>query len=534
MSVALVSVVMIFKDAAAYLDEAAQSVLAQSWSSLELLLVDDGADDGSDEIARCIAARDDRARVLQHPGRVNRGMSAARALGIEQARGDVTAFLDADDRWDSTHLAHEVALLEAHPEAGMVCGRAWSWRSWQDPAERDELSPLAFAPGVVVPPPRLLAAVLRNGAVAPPTCSLLVRTRALQDSGGPVAAFTGMYEDQVLNSRLQITVPAVMSGATSAWYRRHDASATALAMRDGSYDPTAPNESRRRFLTWLAGLPELAPGRTDPDLRGLVDRALREQTAVEHERLPLRRAAVATAARVLPRRVVGKAHDLLRPRAVGQVRLGSLARIEPVSRQFGFDRGLPVDRWYIEGFLGRWAEDIRGRVLEVGDASYTTRFGGARVAQADVLNLRGDVPGTSFVADLADGAALPDEAFDCVVLTQTLHLVFDVHAAVRTLRRILRPGGVLLVTVPGISPVSTDEWAETWHWSFTRHSARRLFGGVFGEHCVDVEQHGNALSATAFLQGLATHELPRWKLDVIDLQFPVVVGVRAVRPASAL
>jgi SAM-dependent methyltransferase len=133
------------------------------------------------------------------------------------------------------------------------------------------------------------------------------------------------------------------------------------------------------------------------------------------------------------------------------------------------------------------------------------------------------------VADLADGAGLPDEAFDCVVLTQTLHLVFDVHAAARTLHRVLKPGGVLLLTVPGISPVSTDEWASTWYWSFTRHSARRLFEGVFGAQAVEVGQHGNALAATAFLQGLAAQELPGRGLEVVDPQFPVTITVRAVR-----
>src|SRR5215210_7162112 len=53
---------------------------------------------------------------------------------------------------------------------------------------------------------------------------------------------------------------------------------------------------------------------------------------------------------------------------------GSLRRVTPLSRYFGFDRGLPIDRYYIENFLARQAEDIHGRVLEIGDNSYTQRY----------------------------------------------------------------------------------------------------------------------------------------------------------------
>ena len=191
-----------------------------------------------------------------------------------------------------------------------------------------------------------------------------------------------------------------------------------------------------------------------------------------------------------------------------RLRIGSLLIVQPVSREFGYDRGTPVDRSYVEDFLASWAEDIRGRVLEVGDDAYTRRFGGSRVHRADVLNVHDGMPGTTFVADLADGGGLPDAAFDCVVLTQTLHLVFDVHAAARTLLRVLKPGGVLLLTVPGITPVSTDEWAATWHWSFTRHSARQVVRArSSGRRTSTCTQYGNALAATAFLQGLASEEL---------------------------
>src|SRR5678815_732023 len=119
------------------------------------------------------------------------------------------------------------------------------------------------------------------------------------------------------------------------------------------------------------------------------------------------------------------------------------------------DRGQPVDRHYIENFLGRNASDIRGPVPEAGDATYTRRFGGALVSRSDVLHVNNGNPDATIVADLAHGHAIPSGAFDCVILTQTLHLVYDVRAAAATLRRILAPHGTCLITVPGISQIDS-------------------------------------------------------------------------------
>jgi SAM-dependent methyltransferase len=216
---------------------------------------------------------------------------------------------------------------------------------------------------------------------------------------------------------------------------------------------------------------------------------------------------------------------------VGQVRLGDLRRVTPVSRVFGYDRGTPVDRYYIERFLARHAADIRGRVLEVGDDAYTRRFGGDRVAVRDVLHVKPGNPSATIVADLADGGQIPSDTFDCVILTQTLHLVYDVRAAIRTLHRILKPGGVLLATAPGITQRSADEWAASWYWAFTTLSVQRLFEEAFPPEHVSVKARGNVLAAVAFLHGLAAEELRRKELDERDSQYQLTITVRAVKPA---
>jgi SAM-dependent methyltransferase len=215
------------------------------------------------------------------------------------------------------------------------------------------------------------------------------------------------------------------------------------------------------------------------------------------------------------------------------ISFGDLRRTSPISNEFGFDRGKPVDRRYVEAFLAASSMDIFGRVLEIGDNAYTVRFGGSRVIKSDVLNRYDGHPTTTFVGDLANGAELPTEAFDCVVLTQTLHLLFSLPEAIATLWRILKPGGVLLVTVPWVSPIDRGEWGKSWYWSITPAALLRLLSDRFGDDRVDVTHYGNVYAATAFLYGLAEHELNIENLDIHDPYCPVIVAARARKVSGA-
>lgn len=232
---------------------------------------------------------------------------------------------------------------------------------------------------------------------------------------------------------------------------------------------------------------------------------------------------------VLPAVVSRRIQDLrgarmIRP--VGHIRFGDLRRVVPFSRQFGYDRGSPIDRYYIERFLARHARDIQGRVLEIGDAAYTNRFGGGRVAASDVLHVA-QTPLATIVGDLTQADHIPSDTFDCIILTQTLHLIFDVRRALETVYRILKPGGVLLATFPGITPIDHGEWGASWYWSFTTRSSRRLFDEVFMPKRSDIAAHGNVLAASAFLYGLSVEELRPEELDYEDQQYEMLIVARA-------
>jgi SAM-dependent methyltransferase len=165
-------------------------------------------------------------------------------------------------------------------------------------------------------------------------------------------------------------------------------------------------------------------------------------------------------------------------------------------------------------------------VLEIGDDAYSRRFGGSKITQQDVLHLDVKHPNASLVGDLTQAGVLPDGVFDCIVLTQTLQLIFDLKQAVKRLHAALRPGGVLLLTVPGISPIDRGEWGDQWCWALTPVSIRKLFEPHFAPE-LEIQTHGNVFAATAFLQGAALEEVDRAKLDIYDPAYPVIVTLRA-------
>jgi SAM-dependent methyltransferase len=218
-------------------------------------------------------------------------------------------------------------------------------------------------------------------------------------------------------------------------------------------------------------------------------------------------------------------------RCVRPARFGTLRRTTPLSHDFGWDRGTPVDRYYIERFIRANRRDIRGRVLEVRDSTYTRRFGGDLTEQA-VLDIDSTNPDATVVADLATADAIPEESFDCIILTQTLQFIYDVRSAIAHTYRILKPSGVLLATVPAISPIIDDDELP-YYWRFTAASCAALFGETFEPRSVRVREYGNVLSAIAFLAGVAREELTVQELETHDRRFALVISVRAVKEDAA-
>ena len=537
-----VSVVIPFLNAERFLAEAVDGVFAQTYQDWELLLVDDGSSDRSTELARHYAERvPGRVQYLEHAKHENHGSSASRNLGIVHARGDYVALLDADDVWVPTKLEQQVPIMDSHPEVDVVYGTTLVWYSWDEAVEsrRDCVADMGMPVDQVTSGRLLLARMLRQQAKSPSMSNVLVRRAAiLADGGFFEEQFRGMHDDQVFLAKLCLRSRFFVSGKCWDKYRKHADSCVARATAKGQ-----GHAARERYLRWLQTY--LAE---QGERNGEVWKAIEEQlrpygvTKQLYSRglkvsQAARQSAVSLARRVLPKPfrawIRGWSTITEKSPPPGRVRFGTLRRVTPISRRFGKDRGgAPIDRYYIERFLATHAADIHGRVLEAQDSRYTRQFGGDRVTQSDVIH---SVPGNTdatIVADLVCAPQIPSNWFDCIILSQVLLCIEDVRSAVRTLHRILRPGGVALVTVPGISQIARhdmDRWGD--YWRFTTLSVQRLFESVFPSEQLKVEAHGNVLAAVGFLHGLASNELRPDELNHADPDYQLLITVRAVKPS---
>jgi SAM-dependent methyltransferase len=215
---------------------------------------------------------------------------------------------------------------------------------------------------------------------------------------------------------------------------------------------------------------------------------------------------------------------------VGQIDFGDFRRVEPFTRSFGYDRGQPIDRYYIEKFLSKYAADIAGHVVEIGDDRYTRQFGGGKVTVSDVLDQEHPDSSPTIIADLTNADHLQSNTFDCIIIVQTLQFIYKIQDAVNTLHRVLKPRGVVLASIPSLSPIcryDMDRWGD--YWRFTSAAVKQLFADAFGADNVQVQAHGNVLVSLAFLYGMASEELTNEELDFCDRDYESLITVRAVK-----
>lgn len=500
-----------------FLGKALDSIKAQTVPVGEIIVVDDGSTDDPASVTEGFKS----VRLIRQ---ANQGLSAARNAGLKAANGAFIGFLDADDWLLPETVETNLRQFAANAECGFVYG------AYQ---LVDAEGAVTLRPPLRQPGPDAYADFLTSNLVGMHGTVLYSREKLLE-AGGFDSALRAV-EDWDVYLKLTQKYPTAAQDKVLAAYRRHDANMTndQVFMLDSALAVLGRQKSVARTREDLTEA-------FDRGAWSLRDYYVRQQLHALSNAAKTRTAIPQALADTM--RMTGRA-----PRTVGRtvvawlrgskdamkkVRFGDLRRTTPFDQEFGYGRGEPVDRYYVEAFLEANAADIQGRVLEIGDSSYTMRFGGKRVTQADVLNRYEGHPATTFVGDLSEGAGMPSDAFDCIVLTQTLHLLFDMPAAIATLHRVLRPGGVLLVTVPWISQIDPGEWGDDWMWSISQKALERLLTGPFHKENTRIGSYGNVLSATAFLYGLAQHELSRAELDVHDSHRPVLVAGRAMKAAQ--
>jgi hypothetical protein len=422
-----------------------------------------------------------------------------------ELRGDAILLLDAGELLANGFLARAASALDADPALAAATSRLR--RQW--PSGRDELLPLPATEraGLLADPwaaPR--SALCRRDAllaIGPPDPGLHPFDRVdlwlrLLAGGWGIAAF----DEPLLLQR-----PRKPSEAFAA-----DAAAAGLAAL------------ARRHLD--------AIGSGDAGILLDCQRRLEASAGAHPQRLARRDDALAEIARLDGE--IGAARALRSRWGLPPFDWGELRRRAPVSREWGEERGKPIDRHYIEAFVEAHREDLRGAVLEVQESDLTERWGGGAIERIDVVDVEASNPRATLLADLRNASHIDDASFDCFVLTQTLHVIADVPAVLREARRILRPGGVLLATFPAASRVCVEYGREGDFWRATEAGVRELFRTAFSDRELSLHAYGNLLTTIAFLEGMACHELDAAEFGPFDPWYPLLFGIRAVKsPESA-
>ena len=251
MTAPLVSVIVIFYNPGRFFAEALDSVLTQSFQDWELLLVNDGSHDGSEELARRYA-QSQKISYLEHPGGVNRGMSATRNLGLAHARGKYVALLDADDLWLPEKLTEQVALMERYSEAAALFGRSTIWHSWAKDATQPDWPNLGnLDADRLIAPPEMLVHWLRDESFQPCTSEFMVRTKVLDALGGWDESFKGLYEDNVVYTKLFSLYSVYVASSTWSLYRQHPDNCCHQAIARGEWSLGKANPAKERILLWI-------------------------------------------------------------------------------------------------------------------------------------------------------------------------------------------------------------------------------------------------------------------------------------------
>lgn len=515
-----VSVIITSYNHAHYIKEAIESVRQQTYSLIEIIVVDDGS---TDHTAQVVSEFPEIKYIYQH----NRGLAAARNTGIFHSKGDYLVFLDADDLLYPYAIDKNCFHFKAHPLCAFVSGGH---------DKVDEKKKLITSSENIAPQKHHYSALLRGNYIGMHAAVMYRReifNSFLFDETLPAC------EDYDLYLRITKQYPIFSHNEKLAAYRIHAHNMSknirfmlkqvkiVLQKEKDFHNPEVNKNYREGIKNWTAYYTlEIYNRITNRHLNaGYKYNAQDFGLVATHMPWPIFQFFIHKIASMLKRK------NLSAPKP-GSLRLGDLRRTNPLSKMFGYDRGGPVDRYYIESFLEENAAYIRGHVMEVGDNAYTMTYGKERVTKSEILHINESNPEATIIGDLSTAHHIPDHYLDCIVLTQTLHLIYDFRAAIGHCYRILKPGGSLLLTVPGITQIDYGEWGDSWYWSFTGRAIQRLLSEYFQPEELLVQTHGNVLSATGFLYGMGQQELTRSEKEENDPHYQVIITARAIKTAS--
>ncbi|WP_153799827.1 glycosyltransferase [Foetidibacter luteolus] len=536
----LISVVITCYNHGNYLEEALNSILQQGYTNYEIIVVDDGSTDFTKVIAQAYSQ-------VKYVWQQNQGLGAARNTGVRESSGDYLVFLDADDWFYPDAFQLQMDAFANNPVVAAVAGGHYKVNEEGEIIEEDENIPrhqdhyLDLLQGNFI---GMHAAVMYRRSVFN-TFQYDTTLRAAEDYDlylkltrrfpiymhrEKIAAYRIHGNNMSRNITMMLQhVLTVLRRQEPELQSLEEKNAYAKGIKNWNEyytDVLVKNKlyylNRRHYLRPLLTNDELQVLKLNQP--GIISK-MQALNARNRLRRDIKKVVTPL------KKILGKTPKEV---AQGAIDWGSFKRIKPISNDFGFDRGGPIDRYYIEAFLHDHQADIKGCVMEIGDNAYTKAYGGEKVTVSEVLHLHPNFPGATLAGDLskADEIPIADNYFDCIVLTQTLHFIYDFNRALQQCYRILKPGGVLLLTAPGITQIDAGKWGENWLWAFTERGMTMAMQTNFSADAA-IKTYGNVFSATAFLWGLGLGEVPHGEyLDHVDPCYQVIIAVRAVKPGG--
>jgi glycosyltransferase involved in cell wall biosynthesis len=534
----LVSVIIPCFNHSRFLGDAIASVQKQTYANIEIIVVDDGSTDNCRAVAVGFAN-------VKYVYQDNAGLSAARNRGLLESKGQFIVFLDADDVLYPDAVSFNLKFLREFPSLAFVSG-------WHEKVD-EWLNPLEETDEATIISNNHYQHFLRGNYVGMHAAVMYTR-RTLDEFNFDTTLHA--CEDYDLYFKISRKYPVGCHGKKLAAYRQHTANMSGniplmltavLRVLDRQRVVLRSQTERRAlqegFRTWKKYYAErlcdqllssIPVDRTWPSVYELniIGQALPSRLA-RYIAKKARYNFGETLKRSLPDQTLKFLHHIGIYKQYtpppGKIEPGDFQRVKPFSTDFGFDRGGAIDRFYIEHFLAENRQSVRGKVLEIGDNEYTLKYGQDRVLQSDILHIDSGNTKATYIGDITDVPQIPSEQFDCIIFTQTLHLIYDFTSALRTCYRILKPGGCLLLTVPGISHIDQGEWKDYWLWSFTDASIKRLMRDTFNGSSVNIKTYGNVYVAAAFLYGMGLPEFRKEFLFHHDPSYQVIITARAVK-----
>lgn len=518
-----VAIIVTVRDHAPFLVEALKSCMQQTVQPTEVLVVDAGPHDRADLLAATFP------RLVVHR-LLSASRSSIQSAGLAKVFSEFTVFLEADERLTRSAIQAGLQCFDKNPDAWFALGAHRVIDSAGRPASPDWHERLN--------PQLSIASFCRGNGIAM-QAAVMYRTERLR-------SLVGSEGNREVHKECGIDFSNAYGGRIAthdccvAEYRCQKRLMLARSIAGLQLDE---NQSRDAENAERLGRRLLFQHNASQIFANSAKELIAKGWSSDPAKLLLRAAWVAPLAlfkalmsrglniimRRLPRSIGRLFGEALWAPDVGRARFGDFGRTKPISADYGLDRGGAVDRYYIEQALKNHCELVRGRVLEVAARDYTRSFGAERVVRSDVLDIDPLNPLATIVGDLGVVGSLPEGAFDCIVLTQTLQLIYNLDNAVENLHRALAPGGTLLISVPGISPIGRDE-IRYWYWAFTELSLKTLLSSRFGESNVEMQSYGNVFAAICFLTGLSLKEVETEKLDYKDASYPVIVFACARKP----